>query len=220
MSVAAVAAAVVGVTGIVVGAVQTGKANKRIKAAMGQRKAYQTPDQIWQLLNATENKSQGDTITRDFQTNQLDMSFADALGTAETLGAGPNQLSALFGQKVQGIMQVGEQFHRSNMESYGNYMKALAVVGENKAAEQGSQDNIWKDYMQALSKQKETGQATTNAGINNLIGGIAAYGTNQLYKDTSTGSTGGGYQLPQLNTAGSSIGQYSSQPAPVRTTGG
>ena len=219
MSVAAIAAAVVGVTGIVVGAVQTGKANKRIKNAMNQRKPYQTPDEVYKILNAAENKSQGDTITRDYNTNQLDMSFADALGTAETLGAGPNQLSALFGQKVNGMLQVGEQYHRSNMEGWGNYMKALAVVGENKAAEQTSRDNIWKDYIQALSKQKEAGQTTTNAGINNLISGIGIYGTNQLYTDKSTG-TGTGYQIPQLNTAGSSIGQPSSQPAPTRTTGG
>ncbi len=216
MSVGAIAAAVVGVTGIVVGAVQSGKANKRIKNAMNQRKPYQTPDEVYKILNAAENKSQGDTITRDFQTNQLDMSFADALGTAETLGAGPNQLSALFGQKVNGMLQVGEQYHRSNMEGWGNYMKALAVVGENKAAEQQSRDNIWKDYMQALSKQKEAGQATTNAGINSLISGIGIYGQNQLYKDQSTGTE----SISKLNTGGTSIGQYSSQPAPTRTTGG
>lgn len=190
MSFVAVAAAVVGVTGIVVGAVQTGKANKRIKNAMAQRKAYKTPDEVFQLLNSAESKAQGDTITRDFQQNQLDMGFADALGTAETLGAGPNQLSSLFGQKIQGMLQVGEEFHRSNMEAWGNYAKALAVVGENKAAEQASQDNIWKDYMAALSKQKEAGQATTNAGINSLIGGISAYGTGQLYKDKSSGGGG------------------------------
>lgn len=187
MSFAAVAAAVVGVTGIVVGAVQTGKANKRIRNAMNQRKTYQTPDEVYKLLNASENKAQGDTLTRDFQMNQLDMGFADALGTAETLGAGPNTLAALFGQKMQGILQVGEEFHRSNMESFGNYLKALAVVGENKAAEWQSNDNKWKDYMAALSKQKEAGQATTNAGINSLISGIATYGSNQLYKDKSTG---------------------------------
>ena len=183
MSVVAIGAAVVGVTGIVVGAVQTGKANKRIKGALNNRKTYQTPDEIYKLLNSAENKSQGDTITRDYNTNQLDMSFADALGTAETLGAGPNQLSALFGQKVNGMLQVGEQFHRTNMEAWGNYAKALAVVGENKAAEWQSEDNKWKDYMQALSKQKEAGQQTTMAGINNLIGAAGMYGENKLYED-------------------------------------
>lgn len=177
MSFVAVAAAVVGVTGIVVGAVQTGKANKRIKNAMNQRKAYQTPDEIFQLLNATQSKAQGDTITRDYQQNQLDMGFADALGTAETLGAGPNQLSSLFGQKIQGMLKVGEQFHQSNMESFGNYMKALSIVGDNKAAEQVSQDNIWKDYMQSLAKQKVDANATLNNGINTTIGAAAAYGT-------------------------------------------
>lgn len=177
MSFVAVAAAVVGVTGIVVGAVQTGKANKRIKNAMNQRKAFKTPDEVFQLLNSAQSKAQGDTITRDFQQNQLDMGFADALSTAENLGAGPNSLSSLFGKKIQGQLQIGEDFHRSNMEAWGNYAKALAIVGENKAAEQASQDNIWKDYMQSLAKQKVDANATLNNGINTTIGAAAAYGT-------------------------------------------
>lgn len=214
MSFAAVAAAVVGVTGIVVGAVQTGKANKRIRNAMNQRKTYQTPDEVYKLLNASENKAQGDTLTRDFQMNQLDMGFADALGTAETLGAGPNTLAALFGQKMQGILQVGEEFHRSNMESFGNYLKALAVVGENKAAEWQSIDNKWKDYMAALSKQKSDAQQTTNSGISSLVSGISTYGTSQLYKDEKQGYE----KIPYLSTTGTTLNEYSSE-IPKRRTG-
>ena len=154
MSFAAVASAVVGVTGIAVGAANGAKAEKGIKNAMSKRKAFKTPNEVFEILNATENKSQGDTIARDFQMNQLDTSFADILGTAETLGADPNQLSSLFGQKLQGMLQVGDQFHKSNTESWGNYINALKLVGDNKAAEQISQDNIWKDYMQSLAKKK------------------------------------------------------------------
>jgi hypothetical protein len=186
MSFAAVSAAVVGVTGIAVGAVNGAKAEKGIKNAMSKRRAYKTPDEVFQILNATENKSQGDTITRDFQMNQLDTSFADILGTAETLGADPNQLSSLFGQKLQGMLQVGDQFHKSNTESFGNYINALKLVGDNKAAEQISQDNIWKDYMQSLAKKKADANTTVNNGINSLLSGIGIYGTNQLYKEEKT----------------------------------
>lgn len=193
MSYAAVAAAVVGITGTAIGAAKEGKVNKKIDAALAKRKPYQTPDEIFKILNASENKSQGDTITKDFETNQLDSSFANALNTSEMLGADPNSLSTLFGQKVQGLLKVGNDFHASNMESFGNFMNALKIVGDNKAAEQISADNIWKDYMQSLSKQKSDANSTMNSGINAILGSIGTYGTEQLYKNNNkTGSTGGG----------------------------
>ena len=189
MSWAAAIGGTVALIGLGVGAIQKGNANKKIKKAMSQRKPYTTPDEVFRILNATENKSQGDTITRDFQTNQIDSSFSNALGVDQLLGAGPNQLSSLFGQKVQGMLQVGEQFHQSNTEYFGNYMKALAVLGDNKAAEQQSVDNIWKDYMQSLSAQKDAANKTINSSINGLISSGSAMASSQLYKDKSTGGT-------------------------------
>lgn len=189
MSWAAAIGGSVALTGLAVGAIQKGNANKKIKKAMSQRKAYTTPDEVFRIVNAAENKSQGDTITRDYQTNQLDSSFANALGVDQILGAGPNQLSSLFGQKVQGMLQIGEEFHRSNTEYFGNYMKALAVLGDNKAAEQASVDNIWKDYMQSLVAKKEDANKTINSSINGLISSGSSLATSQLYKDNSTGTT-------------------------------
>ena len=194
----------VALTGLAVGAIQKGNANKKIKKAMSQRKAYTTPDEVFRIVNAAENKSQGDTITRDYQTNQLDTSFANALGVDQLLGAGPNQVASLFGQKVQGMLQVGEEYHRSNTEYFGNYMKALAVLGENKAAEQQSVDNIWKDYMQSLVARKEDANKTMNSSINGLISSGTSMATSQLYKDNSTGTT-----TPLVYSTGSVSGGYS-----------
>ncbi len=157
--------------------------NKKIKNLLAQRKSYTTPDEVFKILNATLNKSQGDTLTRDFQTNQLDTSFGDALGTAETLGADPNQLSSLFGQKIQGMLQIGDQFHKSNMESFGNYMNALKLVGDNKTAEWQSQQDIIKDQLQAAGQQKQDNTKNIAGGINTFLSGLSADATMDLYKE-------------------------------------
>lgn len=157
--------------------------DKKIKGLLAQRKSYKTPDEIFQILNATEQNAQGDTQTRDFQTNQLDRAFSQQLGTAELLGADPNALSSLFDQKVQGIMQIGQQFHASNMEAFGKYLGGLNTVAENKAAEQISKDNLIKDQLQALGQQRQDNTKNIGSGINAIIGGLAADETSSLYKE-------------------------------------
>lgn len=185
MSWAAAIAGSVALTTLGVGAYQKGRANKRMKAAAAQRKPYRTPDEIFQILNATQNKAQGDTATRDYETGLIDRSFSQGIGTAELLGAGPNTLSSLFDQRVNGIMQVGQQFHASNMESFGKYMNALNMVAENKAAEGISSDNMLKDLMQAYAQQKADANATINSGVNGLVGAASMYGTNKLYTNNN-----------------------------------
>ena len=200
------AAIVVGIGTLAYGAYKGAKAKKEVKNALGKRVAYQTPDEVFKILNATENRSQGDTLTRDYQTNQLDTSFANALDSTNLLGGDPNAAAALFGQKMQGIMQIGQQFHASNMEAFGKYLGALDMVAQNRAAEQGSQQNIVKDEIQAAVAEKAAANQTTNNGLNTLIGGISAYDTMQLYKTKKTapptgyttiggsGGSGGGVQ--------------------------
>jgi len=165
------------------------KTQKKTKALMEQRKAFQTPDEIFQILNATQSNAGGDTQTRDYQTNQLDRAFSQQLGTAELLGADPNALSALFDQKMQGIMKVGEQFHVSNMEAFGKYLGALNTVAENKAAEQISADNLIKDQLQALGAQKQDNAKNIGSGVNAILGGLSANSQMDLYKELMGGTT-------------------------------
>ena len=172
------AAIVVGVASIGYGAYSKGRANKKTKDALKNRKAFQTPDEVYQMLNALENRSQGDTITRDYQTQQIDNTFAQQLGVAELLGADPNDLSGMFQQKMNGILQVGQQFHASNMEAFGKYLGGLDMLAQNKAAEWGWEDNRAKDLLASLNKQKEDANKTINSGIN-----MGMAGWNKLYSD-------------------------------------
>lgn len=163
--------------------------DKKIKGLLAQRKSYKTPDEIFQILNATEQNAQGDTQTRDFQTNQLDRSFSQQLGTAELLGADPNALSSLFDQKVQGIMQIGQQFHASNMEAFGKYLGGLNTEAENKAAEWQSQQDILKDQIQALNGQQTNNAKNVGSGINAVLSGLSAKADMNLYKEANLANT-------------------------------
>lgn len=164
-------------------------ANKKIKDLVASRKAYSTPDEIFQMLNATEFNAQGDTKTRDFETGQIDRGFGQAIGTAEFLGADANSLSSLFDSRVNSLLKVGEQYHASNMESFGKYLGALDEVAKNKVSEQISADNLIKDKIQALAKQKTDATANVGNGLNAIIGGLAADQTMNLYKELPGSTT-------------------------------
>jgi len=152
------------------------------------------PQEQWKILNALENRSQGDTQTRDYQTQQIDNAFAQQLGLSEILGADANDLSGLFQQKMQGIIQTGQQFHASNLESFGKYIGGLEMIGRGKDAEFASQQNIVKDQIQAAAADGQAANQTINTGINTALSAYSAYQQKQLYQDylssTGTGTTG------------------------------
>lgn len=173
----------VGIATTAYGAYSKGRANKKQQKALSKRKSYTTQDETFQILNALENRSQGDTVTRDFQTQQIDNSFAQQLGVSELLGADPNDLSGMFQQKMQGILQVGQQFHASNMEAFGKYIGGLDMVAKSRDAEYASQQNIVKDQLQAAAADSKAANATINSGINTALAGFSAAQSNKLYKD-------------------------------------
>lgn len=176
---------VLGAGQTVLGGIQTISGNAAKKKVLAKRKAYQTPQEVIDILNATENRAQTgyDPTTLNYLTNQIDRGFNGALGTAERLGADPNDLSALFDQKIQATMQVGAQNHQKNMENFSNYLSALQGVADNKAAEQKSQQDIVKDELQSASAEITAGTGNITNGINTGIGAWAAGQDAGLYKD-------------------------------------
>jgi hypothetical protein len=59
----------------------------------------------------------------------------------------------------------------------------LDMVAQNKAAEQGSQQNIVKDQLQAAAADGAAANATINGGINTVLAGYSSYQQGQLYKE-------------------------------------
>src|SRR5687768_11488299 len=78
------------------GLTQVISGDTRVKRLMGQRKAFKTPEEVFKVLNATQNMAQQgyDATTLNFLTSDIDRSFAEGLGAAQRMGADPNQLSS------------------------------------------------------------------------------------------------------------------------------
>lgn len=186
------------------GIYQTIAGKNKINKLLKQRKAYQTPQEVFDILNITEsNAQQGfDPTTLAYLTNQIDRGFAGGLGAATRLGADPNQLSALLDQKIQGTMKVGAENHRLNMENMSRYLGALDSVAANKAAEQKSQQDIIKDQLQAAGVQVQSGTGNLSGGINTGIAAFASDKTANLYGmiQKLLQQTGGGSVTPQMGT--------------------
>lgn len=172
-----------------IGIVQDIKAKKQINGLLDQRSAFKTSGQVYDIVNATLNNAQGDTITRDYQTNQIDQNLANTLGTATRLGADPNVLSSLFGNSVNGIMQAGEQFHASNTAAFSNVISAFKLLSENKDAEYASGQNIIKDKLAAAGANLATGTQNISGGINTTLSSLSAKATGDLFKNNNSNNT-------------------------------
>lgn len=163
------------------GIVDSNNAKKAAKAAQAQIKPYKTPQEVYDVLNATQYNAQSgfDASTLDYLTNQTDSAFAGSLSTAERLGSDPNALSAIFGQKINGIMQVSAQNHQLQTQNFSAYINALNAVGASDAAQQKSIQDQLKDQLQKIAIDKQMATQQISAGINT---GISALSNNEMLK--------------------------------------
>lgn len=181
------------------GIIQMISGGAKMKRALAERKAYVTPDEYFKIFQATQSNAQHgfDPTTLNYLTNQTDRAFDQATGAATRLGADPNDLSALFDQKLQAMMKIGAENHQLNMENFSKYLGALDVLGQNKAAEWKSQQDIVKDKIQAASAEKQAGLQNVGSAANAAIGLSASSQTMDLYKQIENalkalkGTTGG-----------------------------
>lgn len=172
----------------ILGTVQTISASERAKRLLQMRRAYQTPEEYYKILQQTQSTAgQGyDPFTLSYLTGKTDQAFSSTLGTAERLGANPNDLSGLFDQKVNAIMKIGAENHALNMENIGKYINALDLIGQNKAAEQKSQQDLIKDQQQAAAADKQAGLQNIFGAANTFLAGYATDKANQLFAPTDT----------------------------------
>lgn len=175
------AAIAVGAVSIGAGVVKGAKANRDARAAQARIKPYETPQEVYDVLNATQNNAQTgfDPTTLNYLTNQSDNAFAGSLATAERLGSDPNALSAIFGQKVNGIMEIGAQNHSLQMQNFNAYINAQSAVAANSASEQKSAQDLLKDQLQQIAMNKQIAAGQISQGVN---AGISAYSNYQMAK--------------------------------------
>ena len=174
-----------GVIQAVGGKIQHDKAVKEINALVASRKPFKTPDEVYKSLNATENRvGQGlGASTLAYLTGETDSAFSGAIGSNNLLGGDANSASALFSQKMSGIMKIGAENHLANLSNFTRYLGALDTLGKNKEAEQVSADNLIKDGLQAASAKGGQGTLALQGGINTALAGLSAYQQSQLYQD-------------------------------------
>lgn len=187
------------------GIVQSIASDNKIKKLLAQRKAYKTPEEYFQILQATQSMAQQgyDPVTLNYLTDQTDRAFSSGLSTATRLGANPNDLSALFDQKMQGIMKIGAENAQLNMANFSKYLSALDVIGQNKAAEWSSEQDILKDKIQAASQDKAAGVQNVGSAANAFISMDSAAKTSDLYSELLKNMKQGS----KLGSLGSMVGR-------------
>lgn len=160
----------------------------RQKKYLGQLKAYKTPQEVFDILNATQNNaSQGlDPVTLNYLTNQTDQAFSSSIGAATRLGADPNDLSSIFSQKVDSIMKIGAENHQANMANFSAYLNALGTVADNRAAEFKSQQDIIKNKLQATGVNLQTATGNISGGLNTILSTLTADQIANLYNADGT----------------------------------
>lgn len=196
-----------------IGIVKSIGSKKRINNLIGQLTPYKTPDAFYQGLNLTESNAQGDTGTRTYEQNKLDNSFASYLSSATRLGADPNDLSAAFGQKIQGMMKIGEQFHQSNLQAFSSMLAGYNALAENKTAEQVSKNDLIKNRIAAENANLGTDNANVSNGLNSFLSSLSSKGIMNLFAPQSYDAAGNpigniattapiSNSVPALNTTG------------------
>lgn len=178
------------------------KANNASKAAQAKIKPYKTPQEVYDVLNATKYNAQSgfDPATLNYLTGQTDNAFGGSLATAERLGADPNVLSGIFNQKVDAIQGIGAQNHQLQMQNFSAYVNALNATGANDAAQQKSQQDLLKDQLQKIANDKAVASGQITQGINAGISTLSNYELAQLYKNNN--GTANNYIPQTTNSTG------------------
>lgn len=181
----------IGIGQTIGGFIQTSRANKNLNKLFKRRRAYQTPDEIFDILNmATSNASAGySPETLDYLTSGANTALSASLGTASRLGADPNALGGLLDQYSRDIFKIGGENELVKMRKFDGVMNAMQLVAQNKEAEQISRDNLIKDQMQAEAQKLAAGNQNIQSGLNLITNSASSAATSGLYgNNTSFGS--------------------------------
>lgn len=195
MALPVVAAAIGGLTGTIqslIGSGQIKRGNRELNRLFSQRQAYQTPQEIFDILNLTQfNAAQGfSDETMSYLTNEAGAGLASSLGAATKLGADPNNLSALVDNYYKDIFKIGGENELQKLKKFDSLTNAIQLVAQGKDAEWQSEENILKDRMQAAASKVAGGQANLQSGLNATISSMASLASMGLYNKKP--QTGGG----------------------------
>lgn len=159
--------------------------NAKLKKLFKQRKAYETPSEIFDILNSTEFRAQSgfDPETLGFLTNKAERGFATSIGAAERLGADPNILSGLNDEYMQDIMKIGSDNAMLQLQNFDKFLSAKQLVADNKTAEWQSKENLIKDQMQAAGMEGAAGTQDLSSGLNLALSSLTSSQQAKLWQE-------------------------------------
>lgn len=159
------------------------RANKELKKLFSQRSQFQTPEEIFEILNLNQFNAQTgfSDETTSYLTGQAGAGLAAGLGTAQRLGGDPNATAGLVDNYYQDIFKIGAESDLVKMKKFDSITNALNLVAENKAAEWASEDNLIKDQMQSVASRVGAANVGQQSGLNLALSSIGALATNNLY---------------------------------------
>lgn len=200
-----IAAAVAGVAGLIqggIGLAQQGRANKQLNKLFKQRRQFETPSEIFDILQMNQYASQTGfgADTMDFLTGQADRGLSSSLGTAQRLGADPNAIGGILDSYFQDIFKIGSDDELLKMKKFDSLLNATQLLAANKEAEWLSKENILKDQMAAIATKVQAGQQNLQSGANLALGSLVAaekfYNDDNNNNNNSTNSGGDVLQGP------------------------
>lgn len=156
------------------------KRTNKLLDQLDQIGTFKTDQGIYDIVNATLNQSQGDTVTREFQQNELDLASSDILGSALKMGGDANSLSNLLQMRIMGSMKIGEQFHQSNMNSFAGLMNSFKLLADNKDAEFFDKKQPYLNRLAAENSRSQSATANISGGVNTLISAGATAATKNI----------------------------------------
>lgn len=159
--------------------------NAKLKKLFKQRKAYETPSEIFDILNSTEFRAQSgfDSETLGYLTGKAEKGFATSVGAATRLGADPNTLSGLNDEYMQDIMRIGSDNAMLQLQNFDKFLGAKKMVADSKDAEWQSKENLIKDQMQAAGMQGAAGTQDMSSGLNLLLSSLTSGQQAKLWQD-------------------------------------
>lgn len=171
-----IAAAVGGLIQGGIGAVQQGKNNRNLRRLFRQREAFQTPEEIFDIVNMTANNAQTGlgAETTNYLTGQADRGLTASLDAATRLGADPNQIGGVLDSYFQDIFSIGNENELAKMRKFDSLMSATQLLAQNKEAEWASQQEILKDQMAMYGQRAQAGAQNLNNGLNLALSGAAS----------------------------------------------
>lgn len=177
--------AVAGIAQSIIEGGKAKKANRELDSLFKKRTKYQTPKEIFDILNlTTSNAAQGfSDETNAYLTGQAGAGLSSGLGAASRLGADPNQLSGLLDNYFQNIFKIGNENELVKMKKFDSLTNAINLVSQHKDAEWQSQENLIKDQMQSVAARVGNAQIGVNSGINLAFQGLSSLASAGLYDE-------------------------------------